>query len=111
MTLVGTDVEPPFQLNFCQLTSSSDQISLTIKIIDDFSWSLELYGRSIESHTCSMLSAVPEHLVSAELVGQFTLQLDQYSICPGNCDEKFFTIATAKKGTFMSHTGEYACIF
>ena len=110
MTIVGTDVELPFQLNFCRLTSTSDQISLTIKMVDDFSWSLQVYGHPIESHTCSILSAVPQHLVSAELVGQFALQLEHCSVCPGNSDEKFFSLAAAKKGTFMSHTGEYACL-
>ena len=44
----------PSQLVFCRLTSNSDRISLAIKIVEDFSWSLQLHGRSIEPHACSI---------------------------------------------------------
>ena len=29
-------------------------------------------------------------------------------MCPGNCDERFFCLVASRKGTFMSHSGEYA---
>ena len=105
-TVGDPDVHALSQLIFCRLTCNSDQISLVIKITNDFSWSLQLHGRSIEPHACSILSAVPEHLVSAELVGQLTRHLEQCSMCPGNCDEKFFSLVTSRKGTFMSHSGK-----
>ena len=108
-TLGGSDVRRLSQLVFCRLTSNSDQISLAINITEDFSWSLQLHGRSIEPHACRILSAVPQRLVSAELVGQLTYQLEQSSICPGNPDEKCFSLAASRKGIFMSHSGRCAC--
>ena len=108
-TLGGSDVRRLSQLVFCRLTSNSDQISQAINIAEDFSWSLQLHGRSIEPHACRILSAVPQRLVSAELVGQLTCQLEQSSICPGNPDENFFSLAASRKGIFMSHSGRCAC--
>jgi hypothetical protein len=91
-TLGGSGVH---QLVFCKLTSNSDQISLAIKIAEDFSWSLQVHSRSIEPHACSILRAVPQSLVSAKLVGQLICQLEHSSICPGNPDEKFFSLAAS----------------
>ena len=109
-TFGDSDVHRPSQLVFCRLTSNSDRISLAIKIVEDFSWSLQLHGRSIEPDACSILSAVPQHLVSAELVGQLAHQLEQTSICPGNHDEKFLSLAASRKGIFMSHSGRCSCM-
>ena len=94
-----------------QITSNSDQISLAIKIAEDFSWTLQVHSRSIEPHACSILSAVPQSLVSAKLVGQLICQVEQSSICQGNPDEKFISLAASRKGIFVRHSGRWACKF
>ena len=66
-----------------------------------------MHGHTIASHGCGVLNASPQLLVSADLVAQLIHQLESCSMCPGNPDEKFLTLASTKKGVFLSHYGMY----
>ena len=89
---------------FSQLRKT-EQISFSIQIHDDFSWSLLLYQQHIDHSTPKVLGMFSQHLNSAKDVGLVAHALEATIICQGNPDEKFSILASYKKGVFKDQIG------
>lgn len=101
-----SNVDTPHQLMLCRVSNEMNQFSFVITIANDFSWTLQLHGHTIEAHASSVLGAAPQRLMSADLVLQLVCQLDLCSMCPGNPDDKFLPLASSKKEIFKSQSGK-----
>jgi len=103
------------RLVFCRLVQSNaseaEQISFTLRIQDDFSWSVLFYQQPIEVSSCQLLGAFPENLQSADQVSQVVQVLEASTVCEGNPDEKFALVSSSRKDIFRDQTGMLKVFF
>ena len=89
---------------------NKEQPSITMSVVvrDDFSWVLQVQGRTFDPLSLPTLPAVwPTLLCSAMKVHNLLKLLGSLRICPGIPDEKFGPIAQSRKGKFLDHSGKY----
>lgn len=103
-----SDVNIPSRVTFCRvIAAETDQISFSIRMADDFSWSLSLYGHTIPPDSCKLLKELPHLLTTAKLVKTVIQALEQSTICKGNPDQRFLDFALHRDGKFNDHSGKY----
>ena len=89
---------------------NKEQPSITMSVVvrDDFSWVLQVQGRTFDPLSLPTLPAVwPTLLCSAIKVHNLLKLLGSLRICPGIPDEKFGPFAQSRKGKFLDHSGKY----
>lgn len=82
-------------------------ISHIVKVKSDFTWTLTVHGHEVNKEHCPAMCDLPEIIGICDLT-HLLVQLDQLTVCPGHPDEHFVTMANARKGSFMSSSGEVA---
>ena len=93
-----------------RVETNKEQPSITMSVVvrDDFSWVLQVQGRTFDPLSLPTLPAVwPTLLCSAMKVHNLLKLLGSLRICPGIPDEKFGPIAQSRKGKFLDHSGKY----
>ena len=86
--------------------SSSQPLAIThsVTVQDDLSWKVCIYGHYLTAIDKTPLSAIPQLVDLASLENIMSI-LDQSVLCPGNPDQTFITMASARKGMFQSRNG------
>ena len=98
------------QMVLCKLVSRSatpgEDVYFSLRIHEDFSWTLLLLQQHIDPATCSMLQELPQALASVADVEAVLNALDSSTVCTGNDDSKFSDLAKSHNGTFMDASGK-----
>lgn len=109
-TNTSIDTQTSSGLTFCHIklianSSVTPVVDFTLKIADDFSWSLFFYQQQVE-HTDTL--ETPRLLSSSAAVALVMKKISSCQICVGNPDEKFTPLATKRKGIFTDAKGKIA---
>ena len=97
--------------SFCKLSSLSGSsatpmsVSHTVKVFNDYTWSLHVYSNKVETSTCATLKHFPSHLTSEKLLDVLTT-LDRLPVCAGQPDPHFIELLQARKGKIVSNSGQ-----
>lgn len=113
------DVSPSEQscITLCKLASnacsSSAPVNLThtIKICEDRSWSITVLGNKVDVAACKVLKKVPP-ILGRNTVNLLINLVDSSCICTGNDDEKYVkVVAQRKEKQIKSSNGSMAAYF
>ncbi len=99
---------PESHLVLCRFRRESLQapeVTLSVRVLQDFTWMLFFCGRQVLPNRCQVLGHVPSQLVSVAAVTDLLKVIDDSQVCSGNSDEKFSTLALSRKGVFKDPTG------
>ena len=94
-------------------------IRYSITVRQDFTWLLNVMGKTVVPNSCRALSTTPLRLSGVvdnalqelrfnsvhELV-QLTLVVETCKVCEGNLDDKFMEVAKRRDGVFKNSDGE-----
>ena len=99
----------PQSLTLCQLCCKPPHtdtvVSFSVTIASDFSWSLTLYGHTIEVVGTDVLHGIPVILSSVKGVCTVISALQESSVCIGNVEQKYITLIEHNKGSMKSSSG------
>ena len=82
--------------------SAAASIRFTLSVKDDFSWTVISNGNIIHP---SLLSAMPQSIVSVQDVLTVAGFLNRLVPCCGNNDRKFLPLIESRKGSFLNALG------
>ena len=87
--------------------STGKDVHYSLKVCNDFSWSLFVFGRQIVPATSPVLAQLPRLIPSAVDVKLLIEVLDSSKVCPGNNDPKFDELVKCRhNGKFMNVSGK-----
>lgn len=99
------------QLRLCKLSNHSSPLHQNLVIThevcveENFTWSVSIHGKKLQQISNSPLSDIPS-IVTPPTLHKLICTLDKATVCPGNPDDHFASLATAHKGVFKSANGE-----
>ena len=89
----------------CKPPHTDTVVSFSVTIASDFSWSLTLYGHTIEVVGTDVLHGVPVILSSVKGVCTVISALQESSVCVGNVEQKYITLIEHNKCSMKSSSG------
>lgn len=93
-------------LTFCKLscnsTSGNPQVGFSVRVCEDFTWTVLVGGRQLQPSNCAMLIDLPRSLVTVSDVVEALERINTLKVCPGNGDEKFSSLRNFRKGVFTT---------
>ena len=111
-----SSTKPVEQVKLCKISSqpstSAQPLVVTHSVIvnADFSWQASVHGHIIQPTSSNPLSSIPVNLNQSSLSNLVSV-LDSCTVCPGNPDPHFVTLAESRKGKFVTSTGEIRASF
>jgi len=93
------------KLQVVKLGRQQPQCSLTLEVLNDLSWLLQLPSGQISPSTSPVLEQLPQHVTSVSNLRAILVFLDRCSICEGNPDPKFAPVVAHNKGIFKDRNG------
>ena len=93
-------------LNFSKLATINDctQLVFSLFMDSDFKWRVNA-GDKVITSSDSILTFLPQHLVSVNEIVTVVKFLDSCKLCIGNADTRYFPLQERRKGKFMDTTG------
>jgi len=95
------------KLQIVRLGQQQPQCSLTLEVLSDLSWLLQLPSGQISPSTSPVLEQLPQHITSVSNLRTILSFMDGCSICEGNPDPKFAPIVARNKGIFKDRNGKF----
>ena len=89
------------------MNNEQPSIAMSVAIRDDFTWVVQVQGRTFDVVTLPTSCRVwPTVVCSLTSFHNLLDLLGSINICPGIPDEKFHLIAQSRKGKFLDHSGK-----
>ena len=95
-----------YKLQILQPFTSADHIFM-LTVAPDFTWTLRIGNRKVDTEQCQVLRGAPIKLCSVDAVMNVVFALEASKFCEGNPDVKFADLTSRYNGTFKDQSSNH----